>query len=155
MEEVEAAVSKCVRLARKKFQMDRAAQKIIALRALDSIKVPKLPEKEVADVRKLHSLSVSITKKLRAADRLGALPAVPSVPELDLQRLRKLVVCASRIRDLGKAVEESESTIQTMEAARKKLEKKMAAIQVCPECGQKLPGTDEHTHAKRKSSLSA
>jgi hypothetical protein len=155
MEEVEAAVSKCVRLARKKFQMDRTAQKIIAFRALDSVKVPQLPEKEVADVRRLYSLSVRITRKRAVADRLEDLPAVPSVPELDLQRLRKLVACADRIRELGKAVEESEASIQAMEAASKKLEKKMAAIQVCPECGQKLPGADEHTHAKRKRSLSA
>jgi hypothetical protein len=52
-------------------------------------------------------------------------------------------------------VDGAEAEVARLQGVRKALEKKMAALQVCPECGQKLPGADEHTHAKKRKSLSA
>jgi hypothetical protein len=193
--DVEEAVVRSVQVARAKFRIDKTVQKIIALKAVDSVKVPVLPEAEmdrlrklrrcmklvpvkafieraasvqkmkvpdlssieesVTRVRRLSRLSVSLASGRRSVTRMEALPEVPKLPEAEVTRLRKLVLCTEKLRELESAVSGADAELARLQGVRKALEKKMAAIQVCPECGQKIPGADEHTHAKRKRSLSA
>lgn len=195
MDEVERVVLRCVQLARVKFRLDRTAQRIISLRALDSVKAPILPvddverlrklwrcmrivpirsflersssvqksklrvpdvqtiEASVLQVRKLRGLSASIVKKREAVKRLESLPEVPRLPEDEVQRLRKLVLCSKRIRELKSGIEAADAEVQRLQVKRKELDKRIAALRVCPECGQKIP--DEHTSTKRKRALSA
>lgn len=143
---------RCMRLVPMRSFIDRSAavQK-------SKMKVPDLSSigESVSRVRQLSRLHAGLVRGRKAAARVDALPEVPKLPEAEVLRLRKLVLCAQKLRELKSAVDGADAELSRLQGVKKALDKKMAAIQVCSECGQKLPSSEEHTHAKRKRALTA
>lgn len=141
------ALSRCLRVVPLRSLVDRSAP-------VAKMRVPDVSEASsaVSKVRQVFVLSKSIERKRAALSKLEAMPSAPAWSDEDVQRLRKLFKCWSRIVELRANIEAADQEEARLLALKKKAEKKLAAIQVCPECGQKLP---EHTHAKGKKALSA
>lgn len=141
------SLSRCLRIVPLRSLVDRSAP-VAKLRAPDASEAVSA----VSKVRQVFVLSKSIERKRAALSKLDAMPSAPAWSDEDVQRLRKLFKCWSRIVELRANVEAADQEEVRLVALKKKAEKKLAALQVCPECGQKLP---EHTHAKGKRALSA
>lgn len=148
-EEVERlrGLSRCLRIVPLRSLVDRSAP-VAKMRAPDASEASSA----VSKVRQVFVLAKSIESKRNALSKLDAVPAAPAWSDEDVQRLRKLSKCWSRIVELRANVEAADQEEARLVALKKRAEKKLAAIQACPECGQKLP---EHTHAKGKRALSA
>jgi predicted ATPase len=145
-EEVERLrkLARCLRIVPLRAFVDKSAP-------VAKMGVPDLSEavRAAGQLRQVFTLSRSIERKRAALSKLDALPAAPSWSDEDVQRLRKLHKCWSRIVELRANIEAADQEEARLVAMKKKAEKKLAALQVCPECGQKIP--DEHTTKKRRA----
>lgn len=145
-EEVERLrkLSRCLRIVPLRSLMEKSAA-VTKLRAPDASEAVQAAGK----LRQVFSLSRSIERKRAALSKLDSLPSAPAWSDDDVQRLRQLQRCWSRIVELRASVEAADQQEAQLVALKKKAEKRLAALQVCPECGQKIP--DEHTSKKRRA----
>ncbi len=136
----------CLRIGALKSSVTKAE-------AAAKVKVPSPTDAEHAVLRARQAWRAlsGITKAEAALGKVKSLPELPSAPP-DLSRLRQLFACSQKMQALQSQIASSEEEEKRLSALKKKVEKRMAAIQVCPECGQRLP---ENTHAKGRRSLPA